>query len=252
MSYATVSTGFKAGGFNVNVSGPLIFTPGLRRSELGSYKPENVTSYEIGARTEFFGGAIRINPTVFYAQWRDVQVQSVNVNASTLEVYVDNAASAHSQGLELEMQAAVSRQLVFFANGALLRMRYDSVGDASGITKDSRFMRAPKLTYTVGGRYQNSVANWFHYVFSANWNWQDDQASNATDDTSLSLPAYGLLSLRAEVKSINDVLECALFVTNALDETYYVGGTDYTGSAGTRRFDLGRPREAGISLRYNF
>ncbi|NGY03317.1 TonB-dependent receptor [Solimonas terrae] len=252
MSYATVSTGFRAGGFNLDVNTPLIFTPALYQYTLAPYKPENVTSYEIGARSEFFGGLVRVNPTIFYAKWKDIQVQSVNVNASALEIFVDNAASAHSEGLELEMQAVASRHLMFFGNLALLKMKYDAIGNATGITTDSRFMRAPKVTYTLGGRYQNDIEGWFQYVLSANWNWQDDQASSATDDDSLSLPSYGLLSMRLDLKSPNDVLEFSVFMTNVTDQTYYVGGANYASSTGTARYDLGRPRETGVSLRYNF
>jgi iron complex outermembrane receptor protein len=252
MSYASVSSGFRAGGFNVEVSTPLVFAPPLYQRSLSSYKPENVTSYELGMRSEFLGGALRFNPTVFYAQWKDIQVQSVNVDASALEIFVDNAAKAHSTGLELEFQGALSEHVLLFGNCALLKMKYDAIGNATGITTDSEFMRAPEVTYTIGGSYRNELQGWFKYALTANWNWQDDQASSATDVDSLPLKSYGLLSLRLDIKSVDEMLEFALFGTNVTDEQYFVGGTDFTASAGTARYDLGRPREFGASLKFNF
>ncbi|MEC9363598.1 MAG: TonB-dependent receptor [Pseudomonadota bacterium] len=252
MSYASVSSGFRAGGFNVEVSTPLVFAPPLYERSLSSYKPETVISYELGMRADFLGGALRFNPTVFYAQWKDIQVQSVNVDASALEIFVDNAAKAHSAGLELEFHAALSEHILLFGNCALLEMQYDEIGNATGITTDSEFMRAPKVTYTIGGSYRNTVEGWFKYALTANWNWQDDQASSATDVDSLPLKSYGLLSLRLDIRSPEERLELSLFGTNVTDADYFVGGTDFTASAGTARYDLGRPREFGASLKYNF
>ena len=60
------------------------------------------------------------------------------------------------------------------------------------------------------------------------------------------------LSLRLDIRSPEERLELSLFGTNVTDADYFVGGTDFTASAGTARYDLGRPREFGASLKYNF
>jgi iron complex outermembrane receptor protein len=44
----------------------------------------------------------------------------------------------------------------------------------------------------------------------------------------------------------------ALFGANLLDKKYYAGGVDYTGIVGSPHYDVGRPREWGVSLKARF
>lgn len=84
--YATVTTGFKAGGFN----GGIPSQP--------TYAPENVTNYELGAKTRLLGDRASIDADVYYMSYRNIQVyQFIGVNALTT-----NAAGAAIYGTELE------------------------------------------------------------------------------------------------------------------------------------------------------
>jgi iron complex outermembrane receptor protein len=85
-SYATVTTGFKAGGFNAGIpSQP-------------TYAPEKITNYELGAKTLLLENRASINADVYYMKYRDIQVyQFIGVNALTT-----NAAGAAIYGAELE------------------------------------------------------------------------------------------------------------------------------------------------------
>jgi iron complex outermembrane receptor protein len=245
MAYASVSTGFRGGGFNVPQNAAV--------TTYSRFDPEKVTSFEGGARLELFDRKLRLNPTVFYTKWRDIQVQSVIVDP-VIGVFasLDNAGKAHSYGAELESELAVTSHLRLFGNMAYLHLRYDDVGNAIGITVNSKFQRAPKLTYSLGASYQTRFANDVGLKLSTNWSWQDVQYSTPTDSDQLRLPSYGLLNARAEVTSPGDRIGFAVFMTNITNKTYYVGGVNYTANAGTYHYDLGRPREVGLTVRYNF
>lgn len=240
MTYASISTGFRGGGFTQ--ANNLLFP----------FEPENVISYEVGARMDLLDGRVRFNPTAFYTNWKDIQVQSVVPTATGVFVLLQNAAKAHSSGLELEGEAALTNELRVFGNLALLNIEYDGIGAASGITVDSRFQRAPKLTYAIGARWRHQFDNGFTTTATANWSWQGVQYSTPTDADTLRLPSYGLLSARLDVSTPDGKWTASLFGTNLTDELTYVGGVNYRANVGTARYDIGRPREFGISLRREF
>lgn len=259
MSYLTVSQGFRSGGFNVlPVATPA--TPTAPSTFFESFDPEKSTTYELGARATLFEDRLRVNPTIFYNQWDKIQVQRFDFDVPTAQqvIHLENAGKAHTYGLEIEADTVVTRSLHLFANLATLKAKYDSVGTANGITKDSSFQRAPELTYGLGGSYIFDLGRAGTVTGTINYSWQDDQASTPTDSSNpplsrrdaLLLPSYDITNVRLEYRDASSHWSVAAFVTNIFDELYFVGGVDYPESSA--HFDLGRPREYGMTVRYTF
>ncbi len=244
MTYVSVSRGFRAGGFGkISNTSPV----------LDSFDPENATNYEVGARLDLFGRRVRINPTLFYTKWSDIQVQRVVAGSTGVQIFVDNAAKAHSQGFELETEAAVTSNFRLFGSLALLDIQYDEVGATTSITKNSKFQRAPKTTYVLGGNYHDNLTSDLRLNATLNWSRQAHQYSSPSDSDQLLLPAYSLLSARVEISSLEKHWTLTGFVTNATDKVYYVGGADYAhAGTGSPQLDLGRPREFGVAVRLSF
>lgn len=242
MTYATASEGFRGGGFNyVGSSG-----------EFFEFDPEQQRSYEAGARMDLLDRRLRLNPTVFYAKWEDIQVQSVVPTPFGVFIVLDNAAEATIYGFELEAEAAVTDALRVYGNVATLKMEYDDIGSATGITVNSKFQRAPELTWSIGADYTIDFSGGGELVTTLGWSSQDEQNSTPTDSDTLVLPSYGLLSARVAYTSEGGSWTAAVYGTNLTDEVYYVGGVNYAANVGTAHYDLGRPREYGLTLRYNF
>lgn len=87
--YATVSSGYKAGGFN--------FVEGT------TYRPEQLTAYEIGARNTFDN--LTLNFSAFYYDYKDLQLNQLvpPIPPATVgTVQVSNAASTRTYGAEVE------------------------------------------------------------------------------------------------------------------------------------------------------
>lgn len=247
MTYATVSTGFRGGGFNPYDS--------AQRPLLQPFAPEKSTSYEVGARMQFLNRRITLNPTIFYVDWTNIQVQKLVASgtvAGASSVILQNAGKARSYGLEVEWAVQPTDNIRLFGNLAYLNIHYTDVGGASGITAASDLQRAPPITFAIGGSYTIDLKAAGRVVTTLNYSFQDDQKSTPTDSDALLLPAYGLLNGRVEFSPANRAFTVGAFVTNLLDTKYYVGGANYTGNVGTYHYDLGRPREFGITGRYNF
>ena len=88
--YVSWREGFKAGGFNMFLTGPI--------DELG-FDPETVDYLEAGLKLTLADGAARVDIAVFDGDYADLQVSVLDpVSGQTL---VRNAASAESRGVDL-------------------------------------------------------------------------------------------------------------------------------------------------------
>lgn len=247
MTYAAVSSGFRGGGFNPYDS--------LQLPQLQPFDPEKSTSYEVGSRMQFLGRRITINPTAFYTDWTNIQVQQVVLSNPLLNqgsVILQNAGKARSYGFELEWSVQPSDAVRLFGNFAYLNIHYTDIGRASGITVNSDFQRAPPITFSLGGSYTAKIANLGKFITSINYAFEDNQKSTPTDSDALNLPGYGLLNARIDFTPNRSRVTVSAFMTNLLEKRYYVGGVDYTGNVGTAHYDVGRPREFGLTARVNF
>jgi iron complex outermembrane recepter protein len=241
MSYAKVSTGFRSGGFN----------PASGTTPFIIFQPEDDRSYEIGARMDFFDQRLRVNPTIFYNDWTNIQVQSAVSEPTGLVLVLQNAGTAHTYGFELETEGKVTDSLLVFGNVATLSAHYASLGNASGITLDSHFQRAPAVTYGLGETYTYDLPGSAKLRSTVNWSWEGSQWSTPTDSDHLILPAYGILNTRLEYDA-SAHWSIAAFGTNLTNKVYYVGGVNYSANVGSAHYDLGTPREWGISGHYAF
>jgi iron complex outermembrane receptor protein len=136
MSYASYTRGFKAGGFNgVDLSGNPANLP---------YDPEYVDAYEVGLKTQWNDGKVLFNLIGFRGEYEDLQVVSNSFAANGAIISaVQNAASAISQGAEVEMRWAPHPKFRFALEGTYLDAYYDSYTNA-GPTQAQQ--RASQLT----------------------------------------------------------------------------------------------------------
>lgn len=106
--YGSVGKGFKSGGFN---TGSPQNTP---------YNPEQIWSYEIGAKAELFDRRLRLGLSAFKYDYSDLQVQD-SVGQSTI---IRNAGSADIKGIELEGVAKLSRAFQIDFSAAYLDAKF--------------------------------------------------------------------------------------------------------------------------------
>lgn len=92
MLYASVSNGFRSGGFNPGISIPTLLTFG----------PETVVAYEVGAKTRWLDNRLQLNLAAFYNKYRKLQV--VGFDTATNLVYTQNVGEKTAKGVEAELQ----------------------------------------------------------------------------------------------------------------------------------------------------
>jgi iron complex outermembrane receptor protein len=109
--YASYSQGFKAGGFQTVSFGKPI-----------EVKPEEMKSFEIGAKFRTLNGRLSVNLAAFKYNYTNVQVRAYdNLLGITRTT---NAASARGKGIEFDAQFRVNKWLDFFAGGSYFKARF--------------------------------------------------------------------------------------------------------------------------------
>ncbi len=65
---------------------------------------------------------MRVNPTVFYTKWKDIQFNRLEPGIGTVATLTQNAGSADISGLELETQFAATNRLTLIARLLVSRL----------------------------------------------------------------------------------------------------------------------------------
>jgi iron complex outermembrane recepter protein len=119
MAYASVSRGFKSGGYNVQTP---TLTVGSVTTVAPPITPEVLDAYEVGAKMELFDRKLRINPSLFLYKYKNMQVSSIQYIAITIL----NAARAEVKGLDLDFEALPIKRLKFSGGIGLLDSQFTS------------------------------------------------------------------------------------------------------------------------------
>lgn len=111
--YATVATGYKAGGYGDGV--PPNNNP---------YKPETILAYELGTKNMLLNHKLQVNVDAFYDRYSDYQASAVALVAGQPSTVTLNAGKATIFGLELETKALLTPRDQVSFNASYLHAYY--------------------------------------------------------------------------------------------------------------------------------
>lgn len=112
LAYVNVSSGYKAGGFNITSNGD-------------PYDPENVIAYEAGLKSNPFGGRAQINIDAFYYDYSDLQLTTLLFIGGAPGQFTTNAGKATLWGVELDTQFEVTEDLLATFTYSYLDAEFD-------------------------------------------------------------------------------------------------------------------------------
>jgi len=229
MTYATVSRGYNAGGFN---------TAYATGTDNFSYDPEYTWNYELGIKSSWFNNKVTANLALFYITIDDKQVSEYD--SLTDSTYILNAAEAHSQGFEFEVNAKVCKGVDLFGGLGFTEVVFDQWDTDDGDYTDKSFPNAPKMTASLGTQYRHASGLFGRVDISLSDGYYSDAENTQW------LDGKTLVNLRTgyETEDYDIVLWCK----NAFNEEYQTMGF-------ARKFDQlvdGAPRMFGVTLTYYF
>jgi iron complex outermembrane receptor protein len=247
-AYVSYSAGYQTGGFNqqlgTNLGGGLI-----------SYNPEKVHAYEGGLKTEWFDHTLRVNADGFYQFFLDYQA-TIAVTYNTVSTRaVQNAASAHEDGAEADVEYLPIPDLVIRANGAYLQQAYDQIGKGVNLTLTTPVTTAPQFQGSIEANYTYHLPSEATLVSDLSYHWQGSTPS-CTPLGSCEVPNYGIWNFRVDYISADGAWKFGLWSTNITNQLYFLSynATPSTSSGGTGVVTVqpGVPREFGAEVKYSF
>lgn len=222
--YGSYSEGFRAGGFNAFSSA----------ANYPGYDPEKVKTYEVGAKGWMDDKRLRYSAALYWMDVRDMQVQQM---IQPGVVYITNAASARSTGLDLEAEYLLADNWRLVSAVGLNRTRFQSFREGSNDYQGNRNPYAPDLTGHLSLRYDAPQGWWAQGGVSAVGKTYLDSANQ------YSRGGYGLIDLNAGYDFSHYGISA--YVKNAADKRYdavgYLNGTARVYSP---------PREIGLRVSY--
>ncbi|MDP9140532.1 MAG: TonB-dependent receptor [Pseudomonadota bacterium] len=252
---------YKSGGFNVrdpNVSGATA-DPIYGIGYTDGFAPEYVESIEAGIKSEWFARRLRLNAAVYDADYTDMQINFL-IPGSISDTKVINAGKARMRGVDLDITAMLTPDLVVLADYAYLDARVLEALDPNGENQASLY------PFTSAPRHSGSAAiDWTAW----RGDWGDLRAFISYTYTSLrngtviseerrgltSIPAYGLWNARITAGNLrfgqHGSLDVALYGRNLADEIYPLMAIDNVPHA-NRAVAWGDPRSVGLDLIYRF
>lgn len=269
MIYASVSEGFKSGGWNA-----------FDRNE--AFEPEELLSVEVGLKSQWADDRVRFNAAVFTYDYDDLQVNTFIDGLAT----TTNAATASVHGLEAELTALLSPALTLRAGYAYLDAEYDdfcspfgrhAAGDAlvaSGCDPSpavdatrvldlsgNTLVNAPENKLNASLEYRRALAAGGELTLFAQATYQDDVFFSQFNEDIVGQEAYTLWDARATYLSDSGQWEVSVFGKNLGDEEYFQNVVRFT-STSDPALDvngignaLGYPaagRTWGLQFGYNF
>ena len=248
--YANISQGFKSGGFNGANSNTT--------QQLLPYTEEELTAYEIGSKSTLLEGAMQLNLSAFYYDYKDKQEQDTSVTFVGNISGLTNVPKSEIYGAELDLQWLPTDGLTFNLGVAWLETeitKWDAVDDQlsewpNTVYRDvsgAELSQSPKWSYTALLKYEWEVGNNLMMDIAGDVTYTDETTGGinpeeATDD-------YTIFGARLGLGSADGEWRAFLWGKNLADEDYYPSA--YTGGNGPYVRVQGMPRTYGVTVSYN-
>lgn len=246
MVYASYSTGFKSGGFDMRGDASV-----LPSTEDG-FDPEIVKTLEFGVKADLLNNRLRLNAATFYADYTDMQVTVQEMTpGGGFASAVLNVGQARIQGLELEASFAVTDNLL--ANMTLGLIDSEFVEFISGgvdVASERDMQNTPDTTAMFQLNYSLPLASGAELVFNPTVSYRSHTQIFEVPNPVLDQKAYTLVDMSATYYSPGANWNLSLVGKNLTDEEYRVAGYAFGGAFDTAFY--GNPRTIALSANYNF
>jgi iron complex outermembrane receptor protein len=246
MTYASVSKGFKSGGFNGRA-----LSPGEVES---SFDPEKTLAWEVGYKGLLFDRRLRLNVALFLTEYTDIQLTTVGASAEgAVLAIVDNAGKARIKGVEVEMLAKPARGYELNLGVGYTDAKYTRLNPGvTAVTLDSKFAKTPEWSVDAGAQYRHAVSSSLDVVLRGDYSFRSKVYHQPSNIELLSADDTGLLSARIGVEATDGKWRMSIVGSNLTDELYTVSGIEALSSLGSADVIYGQPRQYAVEGAWRF
>lgn len=265
MYYASITTGFKPGGFAANEA---VILDGQR------YDEETVTTYELGAKTQWMDNRLRLNGAIYFNDYRDQQIgiQQTPPGSVTPIPGITNAAKVEVFGVELDATWLINENLQVSAAYAYTDAVFESFVQTEEGSTPLNKAEAGNIDADFSGNNVgknpkhalNASIDYFGQINGTNYEWFTGatglyRSKRYMDESNLNyLPEFFRVNLRFGVE--NERYQLMAYVDNVFDGDEITNGQRVVDLGNPDGFAPGRayllhmplPRAYGIRLNANF
>jgi outer membrane receptor protein involved in Fe transport len=244
--YATWSEGFRPG---------LLNRPGGSTNAAGTYTvpfaidTDDVTNYEMGWKTDWLDGSLRINGSVFFIEIERLQTGIFDPNIANL-FFASNATDAEVTGLEADFIWAPSSIIGLNVSGAISVLDTEVTNiiiPTDDVTKGEDMAFAPTVQGNLRVRYEWLLDSGLLAHVMPHAAYSDSAYTDIININRSEIDSWLMVGFSTGVSS--DQWSAELYLDNITDERAEVSGNfNYD----RERTTVSRPRTAGIRVSYRF
>lgn len=243
LTYASISRGFKSGGFNGRPT---------TTAEVSSFGPEKVLTYEVGLKTDILDQRMRLNVAGFWNDYTDMQLNRVSADSTgNLVLVVENAGDARVRGLEMEYSIRPAGGLMIDGSVGYLDAEFRKIATGASVTLNSKLEKTPTWTVTTGVGYTFTTGSLIT-TLRGDWRYRAKTYNDADNTASIVQPGYSVFDVRLTVEHEDNGWSLAAYGKNVSDKRYIENGIAALSSFGEVEATLARPREWGVTAGYKF
>lgn len=238
MIYARLASGFRPGGPN----NPLSDVP-------AKFAPDKTNNYEIGLKGEFLDHALSVDTSVYYIDWKNMQIFSFTPSNFG---YTANGSSAKSEGVEVSIAARLWEGFSLSAWGdydnAVLTQDFPSTSQNYGVSGD-RLPFVSRYSGNVSMEQDVSLSHTLTGFLGGTVSYVGDRTGVFQPTAQRQLyPSYTKTDLRAGVRG--DTWAVNLYANNVTDSRGLLNGG--LGYLPPFAFVIIQPRTVGLSVSKTF
>ncbi|PCI34447.1 MAG: hypothetical protein COB54_01275 [Alphaproteobacteria bacterium] len=256
MLYASVTKGFKSGGFNsfgidfaadedglpVNADDDGIPTD----STLNSYDPESVWSYEIGLKGNTADNRIRYDINAYYYKYKGLQLSFWDAGTK-----IDNVGRVTSYGIEGSVQAALNENFDLLLAGSYNSNEINDAEDIAEGSDGNRLGGAPEYKMSGLLSYHTRVTETGEMNASVDFVVQSSVFGGIGNQAEAELDGYADVSIRIGYED-DAGWGITAYVENVFDKKYFDGSVEGAYPFPSLVFGPSRPRTFGAKFSYRF
>lgn len=257
--YATASRGYKSGGFatfgfdlhGLDVTDEGAAPPGTTPV---AFNPEQVDSFELGAKTRLLDNRLQLNASLFYYTYTDLQMVYFDTGSSL----VANVGEAEGKGVEVDLRFVPTPHWNVYLGLSLLDTEITDATDiialgACGDCDGNNLPFAPEFSVSSIVTYERPTASgevFFttEYVYRSKMYGGPDNIPDAT------VGSWDEMAFRVGYRSDSDWWG-TFWVENAFDEVYFERGWENADADNQFGYGLfnelvwpARPRTFGVTI----
>jgi iron complex outermembrane recepter protein len=257
-AYASVATGFKAGGVNPRpFFGPSAgecsaLPPGVAApcNQVKSFNPESLTTYEAGIKTDLFDRRLRFNASAFLNKYDNI-ILTLSRCPGAPCLLPANVGKADVWGIEAETTIRPVDGLTLDGSVSYLNFQFTDTG-TTGLPLTNRTPFTPEWNWSVGAQYDYTLPS--EAVVSARFDgaYQSSVFADAFNAPTNLVDGRFLGNVRLSYTTGDKAWQISAEVQNVFNKYYFQTVEDGAAPFGAITANPGLPRTWAVSVKRTF